>query len=972
MRVALLSMFSLLMCFAFAQEVEIKGVVTDKANKEPLVGVNIFAEGTRVRGTVTDFDGNYVLRVMAGDIVVFRYVGYEDQVFVITENAVINVQLEESDVRLNPVVVSASRRKEKLLDAPSSITLIDGTSLQKRVTVNMIDQIKNVAGVHIARTGIQGGPPSVRGFGGYYTGYLMTLVDNRMTNLPSLRINAYSMIPTSDEDIDKVEILRGPASALYGPNTGEGVVHMITKSPIDEPETRVHVGVGVRSFMKDTIAIKDPNTPRFDNKAIKDRLIVMGGIRHADTIAIKSPSLKLGYKISTRYFYGNDWKADDLNDPKEVIRYIPTYDGIIPLTSTGRKLTPEEIAAGRKGDMVDNERDETIHRASLDGRLDFRINEKVDIVVSGGFNTATGIDMSPIGAIQNVKWRTGYTQVRGSWKNLYAQFYMNSNDAGDSYFVPTGGVLVDKGKMYALQMQYWSPIRKRGKVTYGIDGIFTRPNTEYTLHGRFEDQDNINEFGTYFQGDYEVLPRLTMLVASRIDYHNIINKVFVSPRGALVYKPGTGHNLRATYNRAFRTPGAGAYFIDVKQAEIPQHIEIRAVGTIEPFFYSFASNPYFNGQVLPQFKSPYGQTMDTYYHVGDKSINNAAWQGILGAIKEQFLTQFGLENNQLLQGIVDIMINSLAPATIGPIDHVVRDLNTTTQQFEANEENWKKLKDIEKLKNVIVNNVELGYKGIIAKMFSLSADVYWTKFKNYQAPVTFVTPAVMFNTNQLMAEVGPQILANLNDPSNQIFKTLLDALLDSNESLGGNNNGSGDDELIALIQKAIEFLPIGVINPTSTEGPDMILVTRNIGDLSVFGLELQATAFLSRNLRVSGYYSWVDKDSIPLEGSSYGFVALNAPKHKMGLGINYTLEKLGLSLGSNFSWQAGFPVNSGNFVGRVAPHHEMDVDVSWTPNFMPAFNATMSVSNIYNRKHQYFVGAPEIGMMALMRFSYVI
>lgn len=117
---------------------------------------------------------------------------------------------------------------------------------------------------------------------------------------------------------------------------------------------------------------------------------------------------------------------------------------------------------------------------------------------------------------------------------------MNSNDAGDSYFVPTGGVLVDKGKMYALQMQYWSPIRKRGKVTYGIDGIFTRPNTEYTLHGRFEDQDNINEFGTYFQGDYEVLPRLTMLVASRIDYHNIINKVFVSPVAHWYISPAPG------------------------------------------------------------------------------------------------------------------------------------------------------------------------------------------------------------------------------------------------------------------------------------------------------------------------------------------------------------------------------------------------------------------------------------------------
>jgi outer membrane receptor for ferrienterochelin and colicins len=724
MKHAILSIFTLLICItAIAQEIEVRGTVTDAVTKETLIGVNVFAEGFKVRGTTTDFDGKYALKVLKGDILVFRYIGYEDQTFVASENTIIDVQLTESNVNLNPVVISASRRKEKLLDAPSSITLIDGTTLQKRVTVNMIDQIKNVAGVHVARTGIQGGPPSIRGFGGYYTGNLMTLVDNRVTNLPSLRINAYSMIPTTDEDIDKVEVLRGPASALYGPNTGEGVVHMITKSPIDDPETRVSIGVGVRSFIDDTIKIVDKKTPRFDDKAIKDRMIFMAGFRHADTIALENPNLRMGYKISTRYFYGNDWKADDLNDPAKVIHYIPTYDAVIPLKANGTPLTPEEIAAGFKGDMVENERDETINRASLDGRMDFRIRETVDLVFAGGFNTATGIDMSPIGAIQNVKWRTGYTQARATWQNLFVQFYMNSNNSGDTYFVPNGGQFIDKGKMYALQAQYWTPIRKRGKVTYGIDGIFTRPNTEYTLHGRFEDMDNINEFGTYFQGDYEVLPRLTMLVASRLDYHNVINKVFVSPRGAIIYKPGTGQNLRATYNRAFRTPGAGSYFIDVKQAEIPQNIEIRAVGTIDPFRYNFVSNPYYNGQVLPQFKSPYGATMDTYYHVGDKSINDQAWQGILGAIKQQFLAQFDLEGNQLLQGIVDIMISSLAPDTVGGIDHVVRDLNSTTQQFQANEEDWKKLKDIEKLKNVTINNFELGYKGIVAKILSLSADV---------------------------------------------------------------------------------------------------------------------------------------------------------------------------------------------------------------------------------------------------------
>jgi len=963
-----------MLCFEITsgQDLELKGAVKDSISGETLIGVNIYVEGEKVRGTVTDFDGNYSFNVYAGDIVVFRYVGYRDKYFTISNSSTLDVLLRIDDMELNPIVVSASRKKEKILDAPASISLIDGSSLRKKVTTTAIDQIKNLAGVHIARTGIQGGAPSVRGLGGYYTGNLMTLVDNRIANLPSLRINAYSTIPTGDDDIDRVELLRGPASALYGPNTGEGVVHMITSSPLDNQETKVYVGFGVRSFIDDTIKTADKESPRFDNKEIKDRMIYMAGFRQADTIALKSEILKLGYRLSTRFFYGNDWKADDLNDPVRVIRYIPTADGIIPLKANGTPLTPEEMAAGQKGDEVDNERNEVTQRESLDGRLDLRIKEHTDIILSGGWNTFTGIDMSPIGVVQNRKWNTGYAQVRGSWKNLFAQFYMNSNNSGDTYFVPTGGMMIDKSKMYALQLQYWTPLKRKGKITYGVDGIFTRPMTDNTLNGRYEDQDNINEFGTYFQGDYEIIPRLTLLAAARLDYHNVVKKPFVSPRLALMYKPGSGQQIRLTYNRAFRTPGAGAYFIDVKTAEIPQDIEIRAQGTIDPFYYSFANNPFYDNQLLPQFKSPYGSTQDTYYHVGDKSINNDAWQGILGAIKEQFLVQFGQENNQLLQGLVDLMISSLAPSTIGDIDQVVRDLNSTSRSFVPNEEEWKKMTDVQELKNVTVNNLEAGYKGIIAKMLSLSADVYWTKFQNYLAPVNFITPAVMFDPDQLMGEVGPQIIDNLQDPNNQLYKVLLDALLDNNTELGGNNNGTGDDELLALIRQAVENLPIGVINPTSTNGPDMLLVSRNIGDFSVVGMELQATVFLNKDLRVSTYYSWVNKDSLDVEGASYGFIALNAPKHKVGLGVNYTIEKIGLSLGSNFSWQAGFPVNSGNFVGRVNPHHEMDVDVSWTPNFLPAFNATMSVSNIYNNVHQYFVGAPEIGLMALMRLSYVI
>ena len=88
------------------------------------------------------------------------------------------------------------------------------------------------------------------------------------------------------------------------------------------------------------------------------------------------------------------------------------------------------------------------------------------------------------------------------------------------------------------------------------------------------------------------------------------------------------------------------------------------------------------------------------------------------------------------------------------------------------------------------------------------------------------------------------------------------------------------------------------------------------------------------------------------------------------MGANYNFEKIGLTVGAGFKWQAGFPVSSGNFVGRVKPFHDMDVNLSWTPTFLKQFNATFSMQNIYNNKFQYFIGSPTIGSRALLRLSY--
>jgi len=462
-------------------------------------------------------------------------------------------------------------------------------------------------------------------------------------------------------------------------------------------------------------------------------------------------------------------------------------------------------------------------------------------------------------------------------------------------------------------------------------------------------------------------------LASRVDYHNQTKKPIVSPRAAFLYKPGTGQNIRVTFNRAFRNAGTSSYFIDVKQAEFPTGVGIRALGTQEGGFqYSYANNPYYGEQMLPQFRSPYGSDEYSYLNVGDRSINNAGWQGVLDAIVSELPKQFGFSAAlpEAVDGLIFEMISSLMPSDMSDVDHVVKDFNGTVRQFEDSD--WFDLSDIEAIKPVITYSYEAGYKGVIAKFLMLSVDFYKTDHKNYLAPVTFVTPAVLLDPDQVMGKVAPFITEALADPENQIYKELLNTLLDQNNSLGGNGNGNPLDELLPFLDQAFNSLPIGAITPEQATGSEMLLVTRNIGDVSVYGLETGITAYLSENIRLNGFYSWVDKDSIAVPEAQFGFVALNAPKHRFSVGGSYNIESIGLNIGARFNWQSGFPVNSGNFKGTVSPYHEMDLDLSWTPPKNEHINVTLSISNLYSNVHQHFIGSPQIGMMSNLKASYTL
>ncbi|MDE0504791.1 MAG: TonB-dependent receptor plug domain-containing protein, partial [Candidatus Poribacteria bacterium] len=162
------------------------------------------------------------------------------------ETRSVEIALFSRVIQLDQVSVTTSRRQEKVLEAPASVSVLDDTQIQSRVALTPMEHFKSVAAVDTFNTGISQGNVTVRGFSNVLSSSLLSLVDNRIASVPSLRVNAYTLVSTPDDDIDQIEVVSGPGSALYGPNSANGVIHILTKSPFGSEGTQVGLATGER------------------------------------------------------------------------------------------------------------------------------------------------------------------------------------------------------------------------------------------------------------------------------------------------------------------------------------------------------------------------------------------------------------------------------------------------------------------------------------------------------------------------------------------------------------------------------------------------------------------------------------------------------------------------------------------------------------------------------------------------------
>ena len=126
--------------------------------------------------------------------------GYADAVLkdialAVDETKSIEIVLSSDMIQLEKVSVTASRRREKVLEAPASVALVGGSEIKDQVSSSVTEHLKSVRAVDVVSAGLGVSYVVVRGFNNVFSGSLLSLVDNRIASVPSLRVNSYSFIP---------------------------------------------------------------------------------------------------------------------------------------------------------------------------------------------------------------------------------------------------------------------------------------------------------------------------------------------------------------------------------------------------------------------------------------------------------------------------------------------------------------------------------------------------------------------------------------------------------------------------------------------------------------------------------------------------------------------------------------------------------------------------------------------------------
>ena len=495
----------------YAQEqydAHLVGHVIDEKTGEHLPYVNIQLKGTDI-GTVTDETGHYFLKNLpvGRQTIIVSYVGYE------TEELPINIKdhtttelkviIHEVTHQLNSVVVTANRYATKRQETATIVNVLSPKMFETAAVACVADALNFQPGLRVENTCSNCGKTDLRinGLQGQYTQILM---DSRPVFSSMASVYGLEQVPAAM--IDRIEVVRGGGSAMYGANAIAGVVNIITKEP-------------VRNF------VNIANTSMLNEHTGYDI--------HTDfNASVMSENRKIGAYIFASHRTRSAYDRD--NDGfSESPRLRATTAGARVFFKTGAysKITAEyhHTTDYRRGG---NNLDDEPHQADIAEQL--RHNIDAGSLAFDWFSDDNRHFVSAYSAIQHI----GRESYFGTGRDTAA--YGRSTDLTSN----TG-----------LQYRFSYPCgRMNGDLTVGAEYNFNGLHDRMLGYNRDMKQ-NVHVIGAYAQNEWKN-EQWSILIGARLEKHNLLSKPVCTPRATVRYTPVEGLVLRAGYSSGYRAPQA--------------------------------------------------------------------------------------------------------------------------------------------------------------------------------------------------------------------------------------------------------------------------------------------------------------------------------------------------------------------------------------------------------------------------------
>jgi iron complex outermembrane receptor protein len=550
--------FALLISTVVKSQV-ITGKITDTKD-QPIAGADIHLLNTNA-STLTDAQGNYTLQHIATGkyTISLSAIGYavvNEELLVTSAGTTLNIQMPNALLRLDAVVVTAQKKEESLQNIPLSITAISSNQAREYRLWNSKDLTAIAPNLYSNNSGDDRNVTSIRGITTTsYDPAVATYIDG---------VNQFSLDTyiAGLNDIERIEILRGPQGTLYGRNAMGGVINIITKQPTNTTTGFIELNAGNYGLQRYTAGIR---TPLIKNKLFFGASAVFNQRNGYYTNQFNNTSFDKQHSITGNYYLkylpGEGWGIT-LNIKHQDVRNdgaFPMVNGVDEAFANPFKLSQDATAT-----MIDN-----------------TLNASLTINHTGSSFNFTSLT---------------------AWQQNHR--YYNAPLDGD--FSPADAVTVinnygnkwNKVKVFTQELRFSSAASNASPLTWTAGTYFfyqDNPSKQATHFGKDAaligaPDSNFSTINTttgkntgiagYGQISYAVTKKLSLIAGLRYDYENkklevegeyqpdglssfvtqpdtsgSLNFSAVSPKLAISYQVATNSNLYITYSRGYRTGG---------------------------------------------------------------------------------------------------------------------------------------------------------------------------------------------------------------------------------------------------------------------------------------------------------------------------------------------------------------------------------------------------------------------------------